>query len=469
MIFGRLGGQAMKKQNICKWIVMVTLLTWGLGVSGIRAEEKPAWITGFEKWAHELGDEDMIQYAKKISTPKAIELGKAWADYQGYDAPSLVLKDDPAPEIKPGLEITSNNFSKYPGLKKLLPESIYKRFLEGEYAPISSIKIYPTLHYYYSKGRLEATKQYAGVSKIDQKTMGLLNWVRGIPFPFPKSAWELGHSFDCAKIGFDQVSFTPNLFHMFNRKGKLERTLRTDIYWRNLHARYTTPPVPTQPGFEHVIEKGSLIIYHPYDIRGWAGVRTRYVDPAVMDEFVVYIPGIRRVRRLSGTDSQDPIVGTDMSWEDWGYWWQKLSKDIWPKLDMKIVGEGVVLGNIRRNLSYLWNDEKGHGTMFMEKRPVWILEVTNQDYIYGRRRLWIDKETWKPEYEEMYDAKGRLWRNWWDRRSWDPETGCMAWHGCEILDFINFHRTLSIITPFCNNEKIDMPYFTLRFLTRLAK
>ena len=458
----------MNRRQIMNLFLIILMLGL-IGAPGLGAEEKPFWITNYEKCANELGDEDMIRYGKKITTPKAVELGKVWADYLGYDAPSLVAKNDPAPEIKPGLVITPKNFSQYPNLKKLLPESIWKRFLEGTYAPVASIKIYPTMHYYYSKGRLDDTKKFEGTAKIDPETNGLVEWSRGIPFPFPKNGWELAHTFDSCRIGFDQTSFAPNLFNMFNRKGKLERTLRTDIYWRNLHARYDTPPLPSQPGLDHLMEKGSLIIYHPYDIRGWAGVRTRYLDPKVMDEFIVYIPGIRRVRRLSGTDSQDPIVGTDMSWEDWAYWWQKLSRSTWPKLEMKIVGETVVLGNIRRVLSDSWTDEKGHLTMHMEKRPVWILEVNNQDYIYGTRRMWMDKETFKPEYEEMHDARGRLWRNWWDRRTWNPEDGCMSWHGVDIVDFINSHRTLSIITTTCNNEKIKMPYFTLRFLTRLAK
>jgi hypothetical protein len=47
-----------------------------------------------------------------------------------------------------------------------------------------------------------------------------------------------------------------------------------------------------------------------------------------------------------------------------------------------------------------------------ELRPVWIVEGVPRDsgYCYGRRRLWIDRETSMVLYADTWDHKGDYWR-----------------------------------------------------------
>jgi hypothetical protein len=51
--------------------------------------------------------------------------------------------------------------------------------------------------------------------------------------------------------------------------------------------------------------------------------------------------------------------------------------------------------------------------MRYEKHRVWVLEGTlKTDYrhLYGKRRLYIDEDTWFPIVADNYDSRGELWR-----------------------------------------------------------
>ena len=65
----------------------------------------------------------------------------------------------------------------------------------------------------------------------------------------------------------------------------------------------------------------------------------------------------------------------------------------------------------------------------MELRPVWILEIDDKrgNYQYSKRRIYIDKENYYMQHEEMYDQRGNLWRVWDDVRDFDPKSGQAMW------------------------------------------
>jgi len=76
--------------------------------------------------------------AWKTKDPK---LAEEYANMLGFKVKDRVGKV--APEIKPGIIIDGTNYKDYPGLKELLPESLYSRFDPGAYAPLAPIKNQP--------------------------------------------------------------------------------------------------------------------------------------------------------------------------------------------------------------------------------------------------------------------------------------------------------------------------------------
>ncbi|EQM68495.1 DUF1329 domain-containing protein [Pseudomonas tohonis] len=50
-----------------------------------------------------------------------------------------------------------------------------------------------------------------------------------------------------------------------------------------------------------------------------------------------------------------------------------------------------------------------------EKHRVWVVEATlkpNSRHVYGKRRFYLDEDTWQILAADMYDARGELWRSY---------------------------------------------------------
>ena len=95
----------------------------------------------------------------------------------------------------------------------------------------------------------------------------------------------------------------------------------------------------------------------------------------------------------------------------------------------------------------------------MELRPVWILEVTDKTgkYVYGKRRLYIDKEFYYVQHQEMYDARGNLMRVLDDGRDWDPKTGLGMWRNYLVWNVISKRSNIMEFTSQWDvlNEDMD--------------
>src|SRR5207253_784725 len=72
-------------------------------------------------------------------------------------------------------------------------------------------------------------------------------------------------------------------------------------------------------------------ILEPYDVKGVGFVSNRYLDFAKQDDAWLYLPALRRIRRLSTAQRSDALFGQDTdvdsyggyagqsSWMDWKY------------------------------------------------------------------------------------------------------------------------------------------------------
>jgi hypothetical protein len=431
------------------------------------AVEKPKWLVDLEKFAKEKGNSGLLEKVRLFSTPEAIKIQKEWKDFLGFDAPSIIEKvKDKYPDIKPGVVINGDNYKQFPSLKKLLPESIYRRLPKGSYAQIGEIKIVPTSSYYLYREILGATKANLNKSKIGPNNE-LLNWKGGVPFPFPKNGAQVYHNRDRFDVPGDALYFNPSSFTMFDRKGKRERVEKGEIYWMYYKGRTKLAPKPDIPGYDNVLEKGSLRMTYPYDLNGIAIVRTKFLESLKKpDDFVSYIPALRRIRRLAGTDTMDPIIGTDIAWEDWRGWWQNIIT--WPT-EFKLVGEGVVLLPSMPHKFFYKVDEKGKFHDNWELRPCFVLEAVtkNKNYFYNKRRVWVDKEFFMGIHYEMYDIRNNLWKSLMPIRAAYPD-GEIHWLFGDMVDYVNKHRSLMRMQSIMNDPKITNDYFELKFLIRMA-
>ena len=388
----------------------------------VAATPAPAaeWVDEWRTLADRTGFEGHRQFADLLDDPAAIALARDWESFRGYSARSLVAAANLPPELKPGLEITAETAGQYPWLKDYLPAPSLARLMSSDWFRWHRIRIVPTTPYTASRARLEATRKAAAFTindkgeLLDAAGKFAMLTEAGFPFMKPKNGLELYWAFLSRGAGNDNASLKPMELASCLPSNRVERRYVMHLWWQKMHARVDVPPLGAIRGEDDTIEAGSIVFLAPRDIKGLAATRRRFASADKPDDFRGYVPTMRRTRILGGSDTQDPMTpGIEATWDEWRQSWLKPDPR---KFDFKIVGETFILSQPEVGHVY---DPARHAdneceidVVDLELRPVWILDVLDKtgNYVYGRRRLYIDKEFFYAQYQEMYDQRGNLWR-----------------------------------------------------------
>ena len=317
-----------------------------------------------------------------------------------------------AGEIKPGVIINKDNYEEYlPELKKLLFPACQITYLKGIKSGWTTIRVIEPRTYPVTK-QGKATMANAGKFRVGENNLLIGDWKQGSPFPNPKTGAELAWSTYRHRSYRDHDRW-PAHFFLFHKDGTLEREFK----WLELKRHYTgrvyIPPIPEEPGNNGVIEsKEAQVIYEPYDVRGFILLRIRYEDLHKDDDVYAHIPAIRRIRRMSGSDVTDPLIGSDLVMDDYEMWRQKITTKMTFKMSE---GEFLWPRLYPADEKAPWDPKKNKYCVEFEweKQTYWILEVypNEPDYVYSKRVIYVMKDgTFRPAGSEMYDQKGRMMR-----------------------------------------------------------
>ncbi|WAC06313.1 MAG: DUF1329 domain-containing protein [Thermodesulfobacteriota bacterium] len=418
-------------------------------------------------------------YCWQTKDPK---LAEDYAKMLGFKVKDKVGKV--APEIKPGMTIDGTNYKLYPGMAELLPKSLYSRLDPKSYAPLAPIKIKETDQYHLGRGWMDKSMQTEKTIKIAADGLTLEGYMGGYPFLHPKNGVELIQWADNDYIG-DTFAMRPMRLRLYGRDNKPERELRQHL---NV-VRYTGctdwRPEGIQPNPEQINYVISGTFIFPKDISGTSYVRKRFIPANRPDEFLLFIATMRRIRRMSGRDTQDPLFGSDLVWDDFNCDWQKYSTTDFPN-DYKMLPPREML--IPTYIDYDWPndrassgfkdynvDESGEQTYLnfgsWQRRWVYPCEVISKDpgYLYSRKILMEEPETCMIPQTDRYDQAGRLWRSWVrDCNLSQNGVGYME-DLIDIVDHINHHRTILDFKGHKNPLWMGTDYADLRFLSKKAK
>ncbi|MCW0182649.1 DUF1329 domain-containing protein [Zavarzinia sp.] len=391
------------------------------------------WVDEWQALAAKTGFTGHKQFADMLADPAAVQLAKDWEAYRGYSARSLVAAAKLPPELKPGLEITAESAGKYPWLKDYLPGPSHDRLVSGDWFRWHRIRIVPTTPYTMSRARLEATRKNASFTispkgeLLDAQGNFAMLTEAGLPFIKPNNGLELYWAFLSRGVGNDNAALKPMELASCLPDNRVERRYVMHLWWQKMHGRVDAAPLGGVRGEDDTVEAGSIVFLSPRDIKGLAATRRRFASADKPDDFRGYVPTMKRTRILGGSDTQDPMTpGIEATWDEWRQSWLKPDPR---KFDFNIVGEGFVLSQPEVGHAYdpaqYASNECELDTIDLELRPVWILDVTDKtgNYVYGRRRLYIDKEFHYAQYQEMYDQRGNLWRVLDDALDFDPKSG----------------------------------------------
>jgi len=406
-------------------------------------------------------------YAKITFSEEVMK--KQWAEAVGFKGPDVVGKI--APEIKPGT-YTYQDKEKYPGLKELMIPELYRSFAPG--APpfagnFPEIKVIPTRQYYFALPIAEATKKYDGTAKLDdQGYLVQKSYMAGLPFPKPEGKFKAQQVI----YNWDKRYFGGDSFYGFGQflgitKGLSEDNLMIgEKYTIRLQGRTMIEPLGWyDKRAETNGESLGMVLKFlaPRDMFGSAMSQLFYIDPDHLDLNLMYIGGMRRIRKMSATDTQDAVAGQDVIYDDNQGFSQKLTPKLFP-YKYEIIGEREFLVPFASIDGAGYLSKKGmelHNYEF-ERRPTYVVQLTQLDpnYVYSKRIMYIDKETFLLYYIENYDRKGRLYRTALSIMNFRPLEGMFYEYDVIFRDHVDRHttfgRALMVSTTWMGRDNVDL-------------
>jgi hypothetical protein len=180
----------------------------------------------------------------------------------------------------------------------------------------------------------------------------------------------------------------------------------------------------------------------PFDARGISLMSYRYKSSdgprssAKNDDTWVYLPSLRRVRRISAAQRTDAVSGTDFTLDD-----LRSFAGIVPQYSWSCLGEMQILAPMNTKVKaypYDKNHNFGpYGLSYADDR--WELRKAvkvrfvpkNEDHPYHHKDIYLDVQTLVPLYSFAYDQKEELWKIIWHNKRWseDDPSWYPGWEG----------------------------------------
>ncbi len=126
--------------------------------------------------------------------------------------------------------------------------------------------------------------------------------------------------------------------------------------------------------------KSLIYFQEPGDIRGTGFLSYEYESPQKDDDRWLYLPALKKVRRISGTSNNDYFMGTDFIYDDMGK--RRVDDDVHTLLKLEDLGG----------------------------QQCWVIESVPKDksYLYSKKISWILKDSLGEARIEYYDRRGPL-------------------------------------------------------------
>ena len=353
------------------------------------------------------------------------------AGAQVEDAGALV------PQFQEGDIITMDRIEK---LEPFLPPEFWDNrdffFYEG-----MQLEIRPTTDYSAAREYKAATQRFRGQPRVGPDG-SLENYTAGLPFP--------RDSIDCRNDPQAGVKWMWNFDYQWQGDGAQanffysywDRGEQLPLYYQGtaktvqLAHRVEPEYLDGNGGDIFRGEKRKLAfgvqVDAPFDARGIMLLNYRYKSAdgprseAKNDDTWVYVPTLRRVRRISTAQRTDAVSGTDFTLDD-----LRSFAGIIPQYHWQCLGEMKLIAPMNTKVkAYPYEEEHNFGPYGLsfaddrwELRDVVKIRFTpkNDDHPYHHKDIYIDKQTLTALYSFAYDRKGELWKIIWHNKRWSED------------------------------------------------
>lgn len=370
-----------------------------------------------------VGAERAGNAAGTIPEFKGLYVGKV----PGWDAPphSGAHPVDPYAADQPILVITAANMAEHADQLTEGQQAMFKR-----YPDTYKINVYEgRREFAYPEVVCERAKWNALNAQIVDDGFGYTG-LGYVPFPIPESAMEVlwNHQLPFRAWTQDEIRDIASV------------TASGSIGWGRSHGRCLAPPMDPDPNLRPHTDDGvsaycTTEVLLPLRERGNTSLNHEpYNYKTAPRTAWSYNTGTRRVRLAPGYGYDQPLGGSNglMTIDE-----DRLFNGAPDRYDWKLIGkqEVIVPANAYKvhgkDVKYdqlLTVSHPNPDYLRYELRRVWVLEATvkpGSRHVYGKRKLFIDEDTWHAVLADNYDSRGELWKHAIINYYYHPDT--QAW------------------------------------------
>lgn len=138
--------------------------------------------------------------------------------------------------------------------------------------------------------------------------------------------------------------------------------------------------------------KDLTIFTGPTQVKGLGNLSWTYLDPKRNQDVWLWLPSLKKIRKISASQADDSFLGADFTVED-------ITTRRFEDETYKLVKE--------ENFAGYTSEFTNKG--YYKDTPCFVIEATPKraNWYYTKRIIWIDKNYGNNIYEEKYDANGK--------------------------------------------------------------
>ena len=185
------------------------------------------------------------------------------------------------------------------------------------------------------------------------------------------------------------------------------------------------------------VDKKIMFFQSPADVKNTSFMSWSYDDEGKDDDQWIYLPALKKTKRISSDSKSDYFMGSDFTYDDLG--------DRKPNQDVhKIIRQEKL------------NDEQCY---VIESSPI------DKDYMYSKTITWIIKDKWIGLKKEFYDEDKELLKELTVEKYEDINGFLIITHS-EMKNKQKDHNTIMELKNVQINSGIEDAKFTERIMTR---
>lgn len=185
------------------------------------------------------------------------------------------------------------------------------------------------------------------------------------------------------------------------------------------------------------VEKSIMFFQSPADVKNTSFMSWTYDDDSKSDDQWIYLPAIKKTKRISSDSKSDSFMGSDFTYDDLGD--RKLDAD----------------------------DHKRLANETIEGIEYYVVESISKDeeYMYSKTKTWIRQDHFIGLKKEFYDEDGELFKIL-KVKKFEEMDGIIVITNSEMVNTERNHRTSMVLDNVKINTGISASKFSERMMTR---